>query len=199
MSVLRKWFGPSSADIWRQLSEQMGATYTAGTFGGSQRVDATHDDWTISLDAYYNPGTKTVFTRLSAPYINPDGFRFSIYRHGLFSDLGKRLGMQDIEVNFKEFDEQFIIKGNDESKVRALFADGKVRTQLLVQPAVFLSIEGANNWFSRSYPPNTDRLTFQVPGVIKDIVRLEQLFTLMSVTLDRLCEIGSAYAMHATD
>ena len=55
---------------------------------------------------------------MRAPYVNPEGFRFTIYRKGLFSDLGKLLGMQDIEVGDPEFDEAFIIKGNDESKVR---------------------------------------------------------------------------------
>ena len=63
------------------------------------------------------------YTRMRAPYVNPEGFRFTIYRKGVFSDLGKLLGMQDIEVGDPDFDEAFIIKGNDESKVRDLFAD----------------------------------------------------------------------------
>ena len=55
---------------------------------------------------------------MRAPYVNPEGFRFTIYRKGIFSELGKLLGMQDIEVGDPEFDEAFIIKGNDEFKVR---------------------------------------------------------------------------------
>ena len=55
---------------------------------------------------------------MRAPYVNPEGFRFTIYRKGFFSDLGKLLGMQDIEVGDPEFDEAFIIKGNDEDRVR---------------------------------------------------------------------------------
>ena len=193
MSILRKWFGPSQSEIWRQLSEKIGANFDEGGFARSQRVDVSHEDWTISLDAYYNPGTKSTFTRLSAPYVNTDGFRFSIYRKGIFSDIGKRLGMQDVEVGFQEFDEDFIIKGNDESKLRALFADSEVRKQLTLQRGVHLSVEAAGGWFRKDDPPSTDKLTFQVPGVIKDIERLELLFRLMSVTLDRMCDIGSAY------
>jgi hypothetical protein len=194
VSILRKWFGPSQGEVWRQLSEKMGATLAKGGFGKSDRVDVSHEDWTISLDAYYNPGTKTMFTRFTAPYVNPDGFRFTIYRHGFFSDLGKRLGMQDVEVGFQEFDENFVIKGNDESKLRALFSDVAVREQLSAQKSVHLSIESGAGWFRKDDPPTNDRLTFQVPGVIKDVERLEQLFLLMSATLDRLCDIGSAYA-----
>ena len=48
---------------------------------------------------------------MRAPYINPEGFRFTIYRKGFFSGLGKLLGMQDIEIGDPEFDEAFIIQG----------------------------------------------------------------------------------------
>src|SRR5262249_36563758 len=37
------------------------------------------------------------------------------------------LGMQDIEVGDHEVDEAFVIKGNDEEKVRDLFANPKIR------------------------------------------------------------------------
>lgn len=198
MSRLHAWFGPSRREIWRQLAERLGAAHVEGGFGQPDRVDVSHDDWTISLDCYYNAGTKQTLTRLAAPYTNPDKFRFTIYRHGIFSDLGKWMGMQDIEVDYKDFDEAFVIKGTDESKVRALFADRRIREQLELQPSVYLSIESMNGWFSKA-PPNTDRLVFQVPGVINNLDRLEALFTLMAVTLDRLCEMGSAYAPRRSD
>jgi hypothetical protein len=37
------------------------------------------------------------------------------------------LGMQDVEVGMPEFDRDFIIKGNDEGKLRQLFANPKIR------------------------------------------------------------------------
>lgn len=55
-----------------------------------------------------------------------DSFYFKIYRKGLFSDLGKLLGMQDISVGYSEFDEDFIIKGNDEEKLTRLFSNEKI-------------------------------------------------------------------------
>jgi hypothetical protein len=195
MSVLRNWFGPSRKEIWRQLSEKMGAVYSEGGFSKSDRVDVSHGEWTITLDCYYNAATKTTYTRLSVPYTNPDAFHFTIYRPSVFTELGKRLGMQDIEVEHAEFDQDFVIKGNDESEVRALFANRELREQLSAQKDVHLSIESGSSWFNRSLPPRTDRLVFQVPGVIKDMERLEKLFALMAVTIDQLCDIGSAYAL----
>ena len=32
---------------------------------------------------------------MRAPFVNKDGFQFEIYREGLFSAMGKALGMQD--------------------------------------------------------------------------------------------------------
>jgi hypothetical protein len=60
---------------------------------------------------------------LRASYINPDGFRFKVYRPGFFSDVAKWFGMQDIEVGHADFDGEFIIKGTDAEKLRAVFAD----------------------------------------------------------------------------
>ena len=132
-------------------------------------------------------------TRLRAPYINPEGFRFTIYRKNLFSELGKLLGMQDIEVGDPEFDEDFIIKGNDESKVRDLFANPKIRQMIQDQPKIRLRVKDSEGWFGPEFPEDVDELSFQVVGVIKDVERLKALFDLFAAVLDQLCRIGSAY------
>lgn len=124
-------------------------------------------------------------------YVNPDGFRFTIYRKGIFSELGKLLGMQDIEVSDPEFDEAFIIKGNDESAVRELLADPKLRALIQDQPKGRLSVKDGEGWFGPKFPEDVNELHFQVVGVIKDVERLRTLFDLFSVMLDRLCKIGS--------
>ena len=81
------------------------------------------------------------YTRMRAPYINPEGFRFTIYRKSIFSDLGKFLGMQDIEVSDPDFDEAFIIKGNDDSKVQSLFSDSTIRQMIQAQPGIRLEVK----------------------------------------------------------
>ena len=87
-------------------------------------MQATVGPWTVTLDTYtVSTQDSTSFTRMRAPYVNPEGFRFTIYRKSVFSGLGKMLGMQDIEVGDPEFDEAFIIKANNEPRVQHLFAD----------------------------------------------------------------------------
>jgi hypothetical protein len=132
-------------------------------------------------------------TRLRAPYINPEAFRFTIYRKSVFSDLGRLLGMQDIEVGDPDFDESFIIKGNDESKVRELFANPEIRQMIQDQPKIRLDVKDSEGWFGPTFPDDVDELHFQVVGLIKDVERLKSLFDLFAAVLDQLCKIGSAY------
>jgi hypothetical protein len=187
------WFGPSKDEVWRQLGEGIGADFVQGGFWKGVKVQAHVGPWTITLDTHTESSGEhgTTYTRMRAPYVNPDGFRFTVYRQGVFSGLGKLLGMQDIEVGDPDFDEAFLIQGNDEAKVRRLLADPKLRGLIAAQPKVRLTVKDSEGWFGPSFPEDVDELHFQVVGVIKDVERLKALFDLFSVALDRLCRIGS--------
>jgi hypothetical protein len=153
----------------------------------------------VTLDTYTvsSGHSHITFTRMRAPYVNPEGFRFTVYRKGFFSDLGKLLGMQDIEIGDAEFDEAFIIKGNDEIRVRDLFANAKIRQLFLAQPKIRLTVKNSEGWFGPKFPQDADELHFQVVGVIKDVDRLKSLFDLFVIVLDQLCRIGSAHKEEA--
>ena len=195
MNTLRKMFGPSKEEIWRQLCAATGADYIQGGFWKGDKVQAAHEEWTITLDTYaVSTGKITmVFTRLRAPYVNPELFRFTIYRRGLFSDIAKWLGMQDIEVGHEDFDRDFIIKGTDEQKMRALFDNPRLRELITAQPRIHFTVKDNEGFLGASFPADTDELCFTVVGVIKDVDRLKQLFDLFAEALDQLCRIGSAY------
>jgi hypothetical protein len=189
------WFGPSKDEVWRQLSEEIGAEFIDGRFWKGSKVQAHVGPWTVTLDICSDGESQS--TRIRAPYVNPEGFRFTIYRKGFFSNLGKLLGMQDIEVGDPEFDEAFIIKGNDEGKICGLFANSKIRQMILAQPKVRLEVKDSEGWSGPKFPEGVDELHFQVLGVIKDVERLKTLFDLFAAVLDQLCRIGSAYKLDA--
>src|SRR5271165_4603234 len=129
------WFGPCKNEVWRQLSQETGAEIVKSGFWRGKKLQSHVGPWTISLDTWTD-GEGPTYTRMRAPFINPEGFRFTIYRKGPFSALGKLLGMQDIEVGDPEFDDAFIIKGNDEGKVCAIFANRKIRQMIQDQPKI---------------------------------------------------------------
>lgn len=195
MNTLRKLFGPSKEEIWRQLCAATGADYVQGGFWKGDKVHIAHGEWTITLDTYAVSNGKAVihFTRLRAPYVNPDRFRFTIYRRGLFSDIAKWLGMQDVEVGHDDFDRDYIIKGTEEPKLRALFDNPRLRELIAAQPKIHLTVKDNEGYWGPDFPADTDELCFHVRHIIKDVERLKLLFELFAETLDQLCRIGSAY------
>jgi hypothetical protein len=196
MSILRKVFGPSRKEIWRQFCAQTGSTYVPGGFAKTDKIEATHGPWTVTLDTFVVSSGKSavIFTRMRAPYVNPDGFRFTAYRKGIFTEIGKWLGMQDVTVGHDEFDRDFVIKGNDEQKLRRLFSSQKIRDLISAQPDIHFSVEDdEGKLWGKNFPEGVDELYFQVLGVIKDIERLKLLYELFAETLDELCRMGSAY------
>lgn len=71
MGTWRKLFGPFRQEIWRQLSAELDARYVEGTFWKGDKVQATHGEWTLTLDTYAVTTGKAVimFTRMRAPYV----------------------------------------------------------------------------------------------------------------------------------
>jgi hypothetical protein len=193
---LRKMFGPSQAEIWDLLAQQVGGEFKQEAWWKTRnRVDAKVGQWTVTLDTYaVSTGKVTiVFTRLRAPYVNRDGFRFTITRANIFSPIARKLGFQDVQIGDKDFDKAFVVKSNDESRVKTFLADPALRAQLSLQPKLTLSVLDDEGFFGTTFPAGVDELKFHTAGIIKDLVRLQQLFELFAATLNRLCHIGSAY------
>ena len=194
MGTLRRLFGPSRREIWQQLSADIQGRYVSSFWTGD-KVHGTHGEWTVTLDTYVVSTGKTyiTFTRMRAPYVNPGGFRFTIYRKSIFSGIATMLGMQDIEIGDPEFDEAFVIKGTDERPVKALFANPHIRELMEQQRNIHLTVKDDEGWFGASFPDGVDELYFAVPGVIRDLDRLKLLYELFAEVLEQLCATGSAY------
>jgi hypothetical protein len=192
---MRKAFGPSKAEIWRQLSAELGATYVDGGAWKGDKVLARHGEWTVTLDSYVESAGKfrVAYTRMRAPYVNPDGFRFTIYRQGPFAGIAKLFGMQDVEIGEAPFDKAFVIKTNDEARLRNLLASERLRGLIARQEDIYFAVKDNEGRFGPAFPENVDELYFQVTEVIQDLDRLKALYELFAVTLTDLCRIGAAY------
>ncbi|MBX7184088.1 MAG: DUF3137 domain-containing protein [Vicinamibacteria bacterium] len=195
MAALRRLFGPSREEIWRQLSAEVDGRYVEGGFWKGDKVEATHHAWTVTLDQYVvSTGEVTIpYTRLRAPYVNPSEFRFRIYRRTKLSGLGKMMGMQDIEIGDAAFDEAFIIQGQDAAKVKLLFSNPKIQKLVAAQPEIEFSVKDDEGLFGPKFPEGVDELCFLAHGIIKDVARLKQVYELFAEVLDELCRMGAAY------
>lgn len=195
MGLLRQMFGASKEEIWSQLSQELGADYQEGGFFKEGKVVLAHKQWEITLDTYtvHTGKSNITYTRMRAPYVNRDGFRFNIYRKNIFSGIGKLFGMKDIEVGDAFFDDEFIIQGEPEHLVSRLLSNVAVRQLIQSQPDIHFQVKDDDGWFKSKFPEGVDELYFEVVGVIKDKQLLKNLFDLFAVVLDELCRYGSAY------
>ncbi len=193
--MFRKLFGPSKNEIWRQLSSEIDGRLVAGGFARGDKVEVTHGEWTLTLDTFVVSTGKSavIYTRMRAPYVNPSGFRFTIYRRGFFSDIAKWFGMQDIEIGDESFDRDFIIKSTEPAKVLALLLDTRLRNLIAGLREVYLTVKDDEGYFGPTFPEGVDELCFQVVGIMKDKQQLKLLFDVFAETLDQLCRIGAAY------
>ena len=191
MSFLKALFGPSQTEMWRQLSREVRGKFHEGGLLAKSAVQARTRDWIMTLDTFTD-GDKQTYTRLRAPYFNPEGFRFEIYRASVFTGLGKALGAQDIGVGHPRFDQDFVIKSNAPRRVRRLFDNEKIRHLIDAQPRIHLSVKGHDGWLSK-FPDGVDELHFKALGTIKDVAQLRTVFDLFAEVLQEVCHEGRAY------
>lgn len=195
MTLLRSLFGSSKNEIWGQIAKDIGGHYDADELFKHGVLRYQSGSWEISLDTYtVSTGkTSTTYTRMRAPFINKDGLRFTIYPERLFSFVGKFFGMQDIEIGDSYFDNAYIIKGNNEEKIRWFLEDPQLKALIQAQPDIYFEIRDDEGWFRKSFPQGVNELYFMRHGLIKDERLLKGLFDLFSFTLERLVKIDSAY------
>src|SRR5688572_22255608 len=132
MSLRHRIFGPSKKEIWTQLSDRVHGQFVDGGFWKGDKVIVEHGGWALTLDTFaVSTGKVTiVYTRMRAPFVNPSGFRFDVYRKSVFSGIAKFFGMQDVEVGDPLFDHDFIVKSDDESRVRMLLSNTRIREMI---------------------------------------------------------------------
>lgn len=201
MSLAKKKFGLSKQEVWQQLCYEMERKVAPeGGFWNGDKIVAMAADWTISLDTFDRPleavrTTKYLpYTRIRAPYENMDGFRFAIYRQGLFENSGSLFGVQDILIGEPWVDEKFVIQGNDPEKVSILLGEPKIKQIIYEEPNICLKVKPDRGWFATGYPDGVEELYFETKGIIKELDRLMSLYELFAEVLNMLCHFDSAYS-----
>jgi hypothetical protein len=191
MALLDRFFGPTRDAVWEQLAEEIGGSFYDGGFWlGDSKVRAHVGDWVVTLDTYKD-SHGTIFTRLRAPFVNKDGFVFTVFLEDSFEDRHSA-DDQDLELGQADFDKRFVIKSNNIDEVKKLFSDEKIIALLQKQPEVYFSAAKESGWYSKEFPAGIGELLFLARGEIKDLARLKELYTLFGETLDQLCRIGAA-------
>ncbi len=192
MKILHSIFGPSKNDIWRQVARDIGGHYDEKRVFDVLQYQS--GEWEITLDTYSTGKNNQInYTRMRAPFLNKDELYFKIYKQGFIPSIGKMFGMQDIQIGDPFFDKEFIIKGNNEDKIRLLLKNSKLRELIHQQPDICFQIHDDEGSFQKRYPDGVNTLIFECKGVLRDEGLLKNLFNMFSITLERLVQIDSAY------
>jgi hypothetical protein len=186
------------SEAWRQAASEVGGKYTHRGRGAGveDQIVLQYDQWHIVMSKIcLSTGESYIRTTVvGATYITTDNLRFTIKRSGVFTRIGKLLGMQDITIGDAAFDDDFTIKGNDVTKVKELLSDEYLRALLSAQPRVLLTVRDDEGLFTRNFRNDVDELYFQVSEHIGDANRLVGLLHLFTAILKRLVAIGAAKA-----
>lgn len=196
MGLLKTVFGPGQEEVWAQLCMEIDGQLVRGSRRGN-KVQAQVGDWTLTLDTFTESSgeSSSTFTRMRAPFLNPDRFRFNIYRAGFGSNVAQFFGLRDIEVGDPHFDERFVVASSSPAKVRALLANQRIRELLHAQRRIgrFAIRIGEPAFHASRYPAGVDVLYFHVVGVIKDVELLKALFALFTEVLHELDQLDNGH------
>lgn len=183
-------FGPPLNEVWQQLAVEVNAEFIKGSFTKSAKVVKTYNNWTILLDTYtVNTGKSSVtYTRMRIPYKRENDITFKLSRKSIFSGIGKMFGMPMIETYDYDFDDEFILKGNDETVIKEIFQNQSLKDMIKFQKRLILK----TGPYKEKKSITDSELYFQMTGVLKDMDKLISLFKLMSTMMDEFVKNGIA-------
>ena len=122
------------------------------------------------------------------PFRRENDITFKLSRKNIFSGLGSMFGMPLIGTYDYDFDDEFVIKGNDESVIRDIFQNQGIKDKIKLQKKLNLKVTP----YKEKKSPTDSELYFQMTGVLKDIEKLKNLFDLFSELMDELSKNGVA-------
>lgn len=184
-------FSAHRDDVWSQLTAAVGDPWDG------EKVVVQSGPWMLVLDSYRatSGDWQSGFTRISAPLINPEGFRFTVYEKGPFSWLGKLLGMQDIEIGDSVFDDNWVVQSNSPPKIRSFLQNAEFRELITSLPECEFTLRDDEGEFDHPGEDGEqfDELLFSCAGLLVDREQLDRLFRLFAGALTRLCTLSAAY------
>lgn len=180
-------------EIWQKFADETGGHLTIEPRWQTPKLVIDFAHWQLTFDIYITEGVHgNTLTRVRVPFINQRKFYFSLYHQDIFSEIGKLLGMQDIEIDYPEFDNSFVIKSNDKTTIKALLVRREICQLLLANPDLCFEIRDDEGYRGPTFPPTIDELYLYAVEVVADITRLRTFFQLCCQTLTQLSLIGVA-------
>ena len=129
-------------------------------------------------------------SRFRLRFTSPDGFGFRVYRKKWPQRLGQKLGFQDVAIGTDAFDDAYIVKTNDEEKVRLVLEGLEDVIRTVPQDERF-EIRQRRFW-GGGPPEGVMELTMVDLWTVTSTEALEKRIEMFATTMDALHRHGSA-------
>ena len=188
------FFGKDFGPIWQQFANEHQGAYTSIS---NDKVEFPYKGFTITFDAYTyyanvgNSSRDHDFTRGLVEFISPDSFKLQITQQGVFENIGKFFGAQDILIGDKQFDKKFIVKSNDEVKALLTLSNNSIIKTLQDVDTIRLDITDGEGLWSEKPKEGNFMLYYVLDSKINHIDQLNKLYSLFTDTLDTLTKLKS--------
>lgn len=202
-NIYHFFFGEDSDAVWRQFSLENSGTVITGHFGNQDSVEIIYRNHKIIFDRYIHyqsvggQSHDRQFTRIRLEYRTSDDLRFGLTNQRFMESIGKLFGAQDIQIGDKEFDKKFMIKGNDEHKIKTLFSDQNIIDLILEQDSLQLEILDKEGIFGEPIQDGHVLLYLISEKQVKEVVQLDLLLKLFRALVDQLTKTISMKSIEA--
>lgn len=183
----------SKINIWKEFAEITGGKLIEPVSWHSGKTEIEYRNLKIVFDYYtlWSGKYSTVMTRAFISFVSADNFKFEIYRNGIIRRIEKLFGAQDVEIGRSEFDKAFIIKTNNEFKIKKLLNNQKVRNHLENLKELNIQICDQYGIWEHKLPEKELQLSFFADGKVSEIETLKIILELIKEMTDELFEMKS--------
>ena len=195
MGFLSWMFKQDNRSGWEDIAKELGANLLWSQSPGSSAISLIDDGWEIVLDTYRIEGEyiDDIYTRIRTPFTHIGGLEFSIFPEHIFYSIGKLGGLTDIKVGDLDFDNRFVVRGNNEEKIKELLEPYEIRALIdsFYDPK-FEIRDTVRDWPYPKFPGQLRVLYYECKGLIEDRNVIINLFLLYGLLIRRLVKIGCA-------
>lgn len=193
----------SKINIWEEFASVSGGKFIERKENWlSDKVVINQNGWNIFFDYYelIENGSKAsqIFTRVIIPFNSINNFKFEIYRTELFDSIAKLFGSQDVTIGYEDFDKEFIVKSNNEHKIKSLLRDSNLRKLIHSVKKVNIQISNQHGIWENQLPKDEYELCLYIEEKVTDFEKLKVLGSILKQILEKLLEINPQIAKKAS-
>ncbi|RSK47372.1 hypothetical protein [Hymenobacter rigui] len=171
----------TEAAVWQQVAADMAQQPDLYDY----RADLYQQDFHVRLELDIDLGGGFEggyeLTTLTASVPVHTAFHFALHEQDWVHEVGKLLGLQDVELGDPELDEAFIITTNQPDTLRQILAHPEVRATLLRYPDARLALAPASHEATAPL-----QLTFTEERALTEPAQLQEIYHLLLVLLQQV-------------